>query len=83
MRSSITQVRRRLTDGENPSPSYAAQDDIALCLNIFANDFPNYSKHAPDKLSPRKRAEIKLRIVFRRLSFNTLHKSRITIHSLP
>jgi hypothetical protein len=33
---------------------------------------------APDKL-----AEMKLRIVFRRLSFYTLHKSRITIHSLP
>ena len=33
---------------------------------------------APDKL-----AEMELRIVFRRLSFYTLHKSRITIHSLP
>jgi hypothetical protein len=33
---------------------------------------------APDKL-----AGMKLRIVLRRLSFNTLHKSRITIHSLP
>ncbi|PYK58758.1 MAG: hypothetical protein DME43_10510 [Verrucomicrobia bacterium] len=56
--------------GENPSAraglalSYAAQDDIALCSNIFASDFPTYPKHAPDKLPPRKRAEIKLRIVF-------------------
>jgi hypothetical protein len=33
---------------------------------------------APDKL-----AGMKFRIVFRKLSFNTLHKSRITIHSLP
>ena len=44
MRSSITQARRRLTDGENPSPSCAAQDDTALCLNIFANDLPNHPK---------------------------------------
>ena len=44
--------------------SYAAQDDIALCLNIFAKNFPNYPKHvldeptvAPDKILRRAAAQ--------------------------
>ena len=54
----------------DPSPSCAAQDDTALCLNLFTTDLRNHPKHvldeptvAADKIlavSPSKRAEMKL-----------------------